>query len=219
MYTHSFAQLRILDLLSCTTTFTYLLISRDPGACCHQLCRRVISKQVFVCQQRPIQPNQTKRTTLAHCRSFYIPTPSTQRQQLPPHHTTYSLAHDTNRAKQATMKPSLLISATALATRALATKAQLNAHDIQDLVARAIDPATMDPTRLSVLSVMRTAIPSGPDFPKPTDGSEPEWWQKLPADVKSLLPVLYPATETASVSVSSSSAAVSSFFFSFQLCN
>ncbi|KAH7408442.1 hypothetical protein DE146DRAFT_374791 [Phaeosphaeria sp. MPI-PUGE-AT-0046c] len=94
------------------------------------------------------------------------------------------------------MKSSLLLPCLALTSRALATKAQLNAHDIQDLVARAIDPTTMDPVRLSVLSVMRTAIPSGPDFPRPTNGVEPEWWQKLPADVKSLLPVLYPATET-----------------------
>lgn len=93
------------------------------------------------------------------------------------------------------MKPSLL-PFTALAPLTLATKSPLAAHDIQDLAARAIDPTTMDPVRLSVLSVLRTAIPSGSDFPKPTDGAEPEWWQKLPADVKSLLPVLYPATET-----------------------
>lgn len=98
------------------------------------------------------------------------------------------------------MKPSLSVSFTALASCALATKAPLNPHDIQDLVARAIDPTTMDPVRLSVLSVMRTAIPSGPDFPRPTNGVEPEWWQKLPEDVKSLLPVLYPATETSVVS-------------------
>jgi hypothetical protein len=92
------------------------------------------------------------------------------------------------------MKSFLLLPLTALAPLTLATKARLAAHDIQDLAARAIDPTTMDPVRLSVLSVMRTAIPSGTDFPKPTDGVEPEWWQKLPEDVKSLLPVLYPAT-------------------------
>jgi hypothetical protein len=89
---------------------------------------------------------------------------------------------------------SILTTALALAT--LASSARLNVHDLEDLVPRDIDPKTMDPTRLSVLSVLRTAIPSGSDFPKPTGDFEPDWYKNLPADVKSLLPSLYPATLT-----------------------
>jgi hypothetical protein len=89
---------------------------------------------------------------------------------------------------------SILTTALALAT--LASSARLNVHGLEDLVPRDIDPKTMDPTRLSVLSVLRTAIPSGTDFPKPTGDFEPDWYKNLPADVKSLLPSLYPATLT-----------------------
>jgi hypothetical protein len=85
---------------------------------------------------------------------------------------------------------------TALALATLGSSAHLNLHGLEDLVAREIDPKTMDPTRLSVLSVLRTAIPSGSDFPKPTGDFEPEWYKNLPDDVKSLLPSLYPATLT-----------------------
>lgn len=101
------------------------------------------------------------------------------------------------------MKSYIIISAAAFATGTLASAA-LDAHDIENLVAREIDPKTMDPTRLSVLSVLKTAIPSGSDFPLPTGGFEPEWFSKLPADVKSLLPSLYPAEAP----VSSSSSAI-----------
>jgi hypothetical protein len=85
----------------------------------------------------------------------------------------------------------------------------LNVHGLEDLVAREIDPKTMDPTRLSVLSVLRTAIPSGSDFPKPTGDFAPDWYKNLPEDVKSLLPSLYPAKLTmTSTSTTTSTATV-----------
>jgi hypothetical protein len=65
------------------------------------------------------------------------------------------------------------------------------------LAARLIDPATMDPTRFSVLSVLKTAIPTSPNTPMPTGNYEPEWYEKLPNDVKSLLQVLYPVAALA----------------------
>ncbi|KAF2831391.1 hypothetical protein CC86DRAFT_138810 [Ophiobolus disseminans] len=102
------------------------------------------------------------------------------------------------------MKLFIIITAFALAA---ASDAQLNAREVEELVARFIDAKTMDPARLSVLSVLKTAIPPGPDFPRPTGGFEPEWYSKLPADVKSLLPKLYPApvvAASANVSVSAS---------------
>lgn len=98
-----------------------------------------------------------------------------------------------------------IITASALAAGSLASDTQLNAREIEDLIARGIDPKTMDPTRLSVLSVLRTAIPSGSAFPRPTGDFQPEWYSKLPEDVKSLLPELYPApvaAASANVSVS-----------------
>jgi hypothetical protein len=91
----------------------------------------------------------------------------------------------------------IIFPAIALVAFASGSNAQLRAHDVADLVARDTDPKTMDPTRLSVLSVLRTAIPSGSDFPRPTGDFEPEWYQKLPEDVKSLLPSLYPAPASA----------------------
>jgi hypothetical protein len=100
-----------------------------------------------------------------------------------------------------------ILTATALAFSTLASSAQLNVHGLEDLVPRDIDPKTMDPTRLSVLSVLRTAIPSGTDFPKPSGDFEPDWYKNLPADVKSLLPSLYPVTIT-STSTSTSTATV-----------
>jgi hypothetical protein len=93
------------------------------------------------------------------------------------------------------MKSYIIISIAALFSGALASDGP-NAHGLEDLVARGIDPKTVDPTRLSVLSVLRTAIPSGPDFAQPTSDFEPEWYRKLPEDVKSLLPSLYPVTST-----------------------
>ncbi|OAL55758.1 hypothetical protein IQ07DRAFT_177239 [Pyrenochaeta sp. DS3sAY3a] len=84
-----------------------------------------------------------------------------------------------------------------LTVGALAGDAHFDNNQIRALVERAIDPKTMDPTRLSVLSVLRTAMPTGVDAPLPTGDYEPEWYQKLPADIKSLLPSLYPASTTA----------------------
>ncbi|EUC36019.1 hypothetical protein COCVIDRAFT_65945, partial [Bipolaris victoriae FI3] len=66
------------------------------------------------------------------------------------------------------------------------------------LLDRAIDPADMNPTQLSILSVLKTAIPSGTSIPMPTGTSEPDWYKNLPDDVKSLLPQFYPATTTSS---------------------
>jgi hypothetical protein len=107
------------------------------------------------------------------------------------------------------MKSYIIFTASALAAGTLASAA-LNAHDIENLVVREIDPKTMDPTRLSVLSVLKTAIPTGSNFPQPTGGFEPEWFSKLPADVKSLLPSLYPAAAVASEAASSASTTASS---------
>ncbi|KAF2636363.1 hypothetical protein P280DRAFT_156388 [Massarina eburnea CBS 473.64] len=64
---------------------------------------------------------------------------------------------------------------------------------------RVVDPAA-DPTRASVLSVLATAIPSDvlsslsahPDPTLAPGANPPEWFEKLPADVKSLLPELFP---------------------------
>ncbi|KAF1839968.1 uncharacterized protein K460DRAFT_421633 [Cucurbitaria berberidis CBS 394.84] len=85
----------------------------------------------------------------------------------------------------------------ALAAGILASKVALNNHELAALLGRAIDPIIMDPTQLSVLSVLRTAMPTASDTPMPQDDFEPEWYQNLPQDVKSLLPSLYPATTTA----------------------
>lgn len=70
-----------------------------------------------------------------------------------------------------------------------------------ELLGRAIDPANMNPTQLSVLSVLKTALASVslPSTPLPSDAPEPEWFAKLPKDVKSLLPEFYPATPVVSV--------------------
>lgn len=76
-----------------------------------------------------------------------------------------------------------------------------------DIRARYIDPNTLDPTKLSVLKVLKTAMPTDPNAPMPTGGLQPDWYVALPADVKSILPELYPATTTAPPTPSSSSAA------------
>ncbi|EMD94269.1 hypothetical protein COCC4DRAFT_48563 [Bipolaris maydis ATCC 48331] len=76
------------------------------------------------------------------------------------------------------------------------------------LLDRAIDPADMNPTQFSILSVLKTAMPSGTSIPMPTGTSEPDWYKNLPDDVKSLLPQFYPATTTASVERTSTSSEV-----------
>jgi hypothetical protein len=99
------------------------------------------------------------------------------------------------------MKCYLILSAAALATASAFSNNNLPANNFEDFVARAIDPKTMDPTRLSVLSVLKTAIPCSARYPKAT-GEVDEWYSKLPVDVKSLLPSLYPASSIGAASVS-----------------
>ncbi|RYO62196.1 hypothetical protein AA0116_g5058 [Alternaria tenuissima] len=89
------------------------------------------------------------------------------------------------------MKSFLIL--TAFTSSALASAIQLPNH----LMDRDIDPATMNPTLFSVLSVLKTGMPTGPNVPMPTGNSEPDWYQRLPEDVKSLLPSFYPVAPTA----------------------
>ncbi|KAL6711892.1 hypothetical protein ACN47E_002935 [Coniothyrium glycines] len=77
---------------------------------------------------------------------------------------------------------------------------------LASIAAREIDPQTMDPTRLSVLQILKTAMPTDANVPLPTGGTEPSWYAQLPADVKALLPGLYPVNVAA---VSSAPAVVS----------
>lgn len=102
------------------------------------------------------------------------------------------------------MKPTTILSLTA-ATITTATAS--NAHNVADLIARAMDPATMDPTKFSVLSVLKTAMPSptgtATDIVLPTGDVAPQWYKDLPADVMVLLAQMYPATATAAVSETS----------------
>ncbi|KAF2627773.1 hypothetical protein BU25DRAFT_458185 [Macroventuria anomochaeta] len=79
-----------------------------------------------------------------------------------------------------------------------------NIHAVADLIARAIDPATIDPTKLSVLSVLKTAMPTGTgtDIVLPTGDVAPQWYKDLPADVMVLLAQMYPATPTVAVAMS-----------------
>jgi hypothetical protein len=109
------------------------------------------------------------------------------------------------------MKCYIIIPALALTAGTLAFNAPLNAHDLQDLAARSIDPQTMDPTRLSILSVLKTAMPSGLDVPEPTGSIEPEWYKDLPENVKSLLPILYPHVTSVSVASVPAETGVCSF--------
>ena len=99
------------------------------------------------------------------------------------------------------MKSTTILSTTALVTSALASPPS---HAVADLLVRAMDPATMDPTKLSVLSVLKTAIPtaSGTDIVLPTGNAMPQWYKDLPADVMVLLAQMYP--ETAAVAATGS---------------
>ncbi|KNG46619.1 hypothetical protein TW65_06845 [Stemphylium lycopersici] len=100
------------------------------------------------------------------------------------------------------MKATLIFS---LATSALASAVQFpynNAANVNAAIAgtlmnRAIDPATMDPTQFSILSVLKTAMPTGPNMPMPSRGVEPVWYKELPEDVKVLLPKFYPVVADA----------------------
>ncbi|RMZ66698.1 hypothetical protein GMOD_00002058 [Pyrenophora seminiperda CCB06] len=94
---------------------------------------------------------------------------------------------------------------------------------LPQLEERALDPATMDPARFSVLKVLKSAMPSGTNVPMPNADFKPEWYQKLPTDVKQLLPDFYPVigaaiptSEVLAVSQSTSAAATvgeSIFYF------
>lgn len=101
------------------------------------------------------------------------------------------------------MKAILIL--TTIVTGTLATTGKFINLRPNALMQRAIDPTTMDPTRLSVLSVLKTAMPTGTTAVMPTDTEEPQWYAQLPEDVKSLLPVLYPATPVESATVSQTS--------------
>jgi hypothetical protein len=98
-----------------------------------------------------------------------------------------------------TMKPTTILSLAVAATTATATAS--NVHEVADLVARA---ATMDPTKFSVLSVLKTAMPmptgTATDIVLPTGDIAPQWYKDLPADVMVLLAQMYPTTTTAAVS-------------------
>ncbi|CAI9625456.1 unnamed protein product [Alternaria burnsii] len=93
---------------------------------------------------------------------------------------------------------------TAFTSSALASAIQLPNH----LMDRDIDPATMNPTLFSVLSVLKTGMPTGPNVPMPTGNSEPDWYQRLPEDVKSLLPSFYPVAPTAQAVVAAATSEV-----------
>lgn len=98
------------------------------------------------------------------------------------------------------MKLSTILLGSTLLTTAFASTAPPGAHTMADLLARAIDPATMDPTKLSVLSVLKTAMPAtgtGTDIILPIGTAAPQWYKDLPADVMVLLAQMYPATPTA----------------------
>ncbi|OSS49843.1 hypothetical protein B5807_06040 [Epicoccum nigrum] len=103
------------------------------------------------------------------------------------------------------MKPTSILPIAALAASASAR----NVHVVGDLMAREIDPATMDPTKLSVLSVLKTAIPTptGTEtaIALPTGDFTPQWYKDLPADVIVLLAQMYPATPTSASSTSATS--------------
>ncbi|KAF2132920.1 hypothetical protein P153DRAFT_354365 [Dothidotthia symphoricarpi CBS 119687] len=74
-----------------------------------------------------------------------------------------------------------------------------------------LDPKTLNPTHLSLLSVLRTGIPSSFSAALPTASQDPQWYIDLPLDVKELLPQLYPLSTSTSTSPSpsASTAAVS----------
>ncbi|KAF1932037.1 uncharacterized protein M421DRAFT_1717 [Didymella exigua CBS 183.55] len=100
------------------------------------------------------------------------------------------------------MKPTAILSLSLAAITT--TAAASNVHAAADLIVRAIDPVTMDPTKFSVLSVLKTAMPTptgtATDIVLPTGDVTPQWYKDLPADVMVLLAQMYPTTPTAAVS-------------------
>jgi hypothetical protein len=109
------------------------------------------------------------------------------------------------------MKSTSILSAFALVAPAMSTGMRVGGHEARELMARMMDPQTMDPMRLSVLSVLKTAMPTGADAPMPTGSNSPKWYQDLPPDIMILLAQMYPAGPTSDVvSATSAPAAVSS---------
>ncbi|KAH6638354.1 hypothetical protein C7974DRAFT_411781 [Boeremia exigua] len=111
------------------------------------------------------------------------------------------------------MKLTTILSTCALLASAIASTVHPNIHAVADLIARDVDLATMDPTKLSILSVLKTAMPTptGTDteIALPTGDVAPQWYKDLPADVMVLLAQMYPATSSVAVGTSSETAIVS----------
>ncbi|KAJ4344183.1 hypothetical protein N0V95_006298 [Ascochyta clinopodiicola] len=107
------------------------------------------------------------------------------------------------------MRSTTILTVSAITASAVASTAPPNVHAVAELIVRALDPATMDPTKLSVLSVLKIAMPTttGTDIVLPTGDVTPQWYKDLPADVMVLLAQMYPAAQTAAVSETSSVAA------------
>lgn len=116
------------------------------------------------------------------------------------------------------MKPTTILSLTVTATSTAAANTDI--HAVADLIARAMDPATMDPTKVSVLSVLKTAMPTptgtATDIVLPTGDVAPQWYKDLPADVIMLLAQMYPATPTATVVSQTAALAMNDFSSSIQ---
>ncbi|KAF9699571.1 hypothetical protein EKO04_002575 [Ascochyta lentis] len=104
------------------------------------------------------------------------------------------------------MRSTTILSVSTITASVLASTAHSNVHAVADLIVRAMNPATMDPTKLSVLSVLKTAMPTatGTDVVLPTGEATPQWYKDLPADVMVLLAQMYPATQAAAVNEVSS---------------
>lgn len=110
------------------------------------------------------------------------------------------------------MKPTTILSTSAILVTALASTAHPNVHAVADLVARAMDPATMNPTKVSVLSVLKTAMPTsgtGTDIVLPTGTVMPQWYKDLPAEIMVLLAQMYPATTAGSAESGTSATSAS----------
>ncbi|KAJ4988058.1 hypothetical protein SVAN01_06470 [Stagonosporopsis vannaccii] len=109
------------------------------------------------------------------------------------------------------MKPTSILSICALLTGALADTSLPGAYAKASHLGRAVDPETMDPTKLSVLSVLKTAMPdptgTETDIVLPTGDTAPQWYKDLPADLMVLLAQMYPATPTAAAVVSGTAVA------------
>jgi hypothetical protein len=132
-------------------------------------------------------------------------------------HCTYNTVQTpTTTSHNANMKLTTILPIIALAANAFAR----NVHVVGGLMAREIDPATMDPTKLSILSYLKTAVPTltGGELALPTgkrigDFYAQQWVEDLPPEYLVLLAQMYPTTRTtpatATPTASESDAAVS----------